>query len=162
MATQKLQVSRALRVIPSDYCNIPFPNEKWFGALDGVSVDIIEDLDAQFISNPTVQVGDIFYSEENGVGYTVSEIVSEVELRLNYDGLDTTLAGLGVYTIYSGDMNQGCVLYIGTSIDGDITTVVTAGSDTVQFVNLPKGSFVPVQVVAVTTITDTTDIVALW
>jgi len=160
MPTQKLQVSRALKVIPSDYCNIPFPNEKWNGNIEGVSVDIIEDVGAQFLSNPTVQIGDILYSEQNGVAYTVTEIVSEVELRVNYDDLNPTLAG--AYTIYAGDMNQGCVLYIGTSIANDITTVITAGGDTVQLKNLPQGSFCPIQVLAVTTSTDTTDIVALW
>jgi len=59
-----------------------------------------------------------------------------------------------------GSGNNGCVLYIGG--DGDVK-VTTAGGDTVTFVGLTAGSFVPVQVVRVwSTGTNATDIIALW
>lgn len=59
-----------------------------------------------------------------------------------------------------GSGNNGCVLYIGG--DGDLK-VTTSGGDTVTFVGLTAGSFVPVQVVRVwATGTNATDIVALW
>jgi hypothetical protein len=59
-----------------------------------------------------------------------------------------------------GSGNNGCVLYIGG--DGDVK-VTTAGGDTVTFVGLIAGSFVPVQVLRVwSTDTTATSIVALW
>lgn len=59
-----------------------------------------------------------------------------------------------------GSGNNGCVLYIGG--DGDLK-VTTAGGDTVTFVGLTAGSFVPVQVLRVwVTGTTATDILALW
>lgn len=59
-----------------------------------------------------------------------------------------------------GSGNNGCVLYIGG--DGDVR-VTTAGGDTVTFVGLTAGSFVPVQVLRVwVTGTTATDILALW
>ncbi len=59
-----------------------------------------------------------------------------------------------------GAGNNGCVLYVGGA--GDIK-VTTAGGDTVVFVGLLAGMFVPVQVLRVwATDTTATDIVALW
>lgn len=59
-----------------------------------------------------------------------------------------------------GSGNNGCVLYVGG--DGDVR-VTTAGGDTVTFVGLTAGSFVPVQVLRVwVTGTTATDILALW
>jgi len=59
-----------------------------------------------------------------------------------------------------GTGNNGCVLYVGG--DGDVR-VTTAGGDTVTFVGLSAGTFVPVQVIRVwATGTNATDIVALW
>ena len=59
-----------------------------------------------------------------------------------------------------GTGNNGCVLYVG--VGGDVK-VTTAGGDTVVFVGLLAGMFVPVQVLKVwNTDTTATDIVALW
>jgi hypothetical protein len=59
-----------------------------------------------------------------------------------------------------GTGNNGCVLYVG--VGGDVK-VTTAGGDTVVFVGLLAGMFVPVQVLKVwVTDTTATDIVALW
>jgi hypothetical protein len=59
-----------------------------------------------------------------------------------------------------GTGNNGCVLYVGVA--GDVK-VTTAGGDTVVFVGLLAGMFVPVQVLKVwATDTTATDIVALW
>ncbi len=59
-----------------------------------------------------------------------------------------------------GTGNNGCVLYVGGA--GDIK-VTTAGGDTVVFVGLLAGMFVPVQVLRVwATDTTATNIVALW
>ena len=59
-----------------------------------------------------------------------------------------------------GTGNNGCVLYVG---EGGDVKVTTAGGDTVGFVGLLAGMFVPVQVLKVwNTDTTATDIVALW
>lgn len=53
-----------------------------------------------------------------------------------------------------------CVLYVGTG--GDVR-VLTDGGDDVTLVNIPNGSFLPLQVVRVfSTGTSASDIVALW
>ena len=60
----------------------------------------------------------------------------------------------------SGGVNDGCVLYVG--IGGDLT-VITTGQDTVTFVNIQDGTFIPVQVLRVlSTGTTALNIVALW
>jgi hypothetical protein len=60
----------------------------------------------------------------------------------------------------SGGVNDGCVLYVGTT--GDLT-VITTGQDEVTFANVQGGSFIPVQVVRVlSTGTTASNIVALW
>lgn len=60
----------------------------------------------------------------------------------------------------SGGVNDGCVLYVGTT--GDLK-VMTTGQDEVTFVNVQGGSFIPVQVLRVfSTGTTALNIVALW
>lgn len=60
----------------------------------------------------------------------------------------------------SGGVNDGCVLYVGTT--GDLK-VMTTGEDEVTFVNIQGGSFIPVQVLRVfSTGTTALNIVALW
>lgn len=60
-------------------------------------------------------------------------------------------------------VNNGCTLYVGGL--GDVR-VLTAGGDTVEFTNVPAGTFIPVQVVRVYasghTGTPATNLVALW
>ena len=56
--------------------------------------------------------------------------------------------------------NFGCCLYVGTA--GDIR-VLTVGGDTVTFVGINTGAFIPVQVKRVyTTGTTASNILALW
>lgn len=59
-----------------------------------------------------------------------------------------------------GSGNRGCLLYVGTT--GDLK-VITSGGDTVTFVGIPGGQFLPLSVIRVFS-TDTTadNIIALW
>lgn len=60
----------------------------------------------------------------------------------------------------TGGTNNGCVLYVGG--DGNLR-VTTIGGDTVTFVGVLAGTFLPVQVLRVlSTGTTATNIVALW
>ena len=57
-------------------------------------------------------------------------------------------------------INWPCVLYIGT---GGSVKVLTEANDEITFVNIPNGTFLPVQVVRVfATGTEASNIVALW
>ena len=59
-----------------------------------------------------------------------------------------------------GDINWPCVLYVGV---GGNLRVMTAGGDDVVFVNVPSGSFLPVQVIIVyESDTLAEEILALW
>jgi len=59
-----------------------------------------------------------------------------------------------------GIENSGNVLYVGT---GGTLKVRTVGGDDVTFVNVPNGTFIPVQVVRVfATGTGASNILALW
>jgi hypothetical protein len=63
-------------------------------------------------------------------------------------------------SINGGTSNNGCVLYVGGA--GDLT-VDTVGGDTVTFVGVAAGSFIPVNVKRVyASGTSATSIVALW
>lgn len=60
----------------------------------------------------------------------------------------------------SNGENNGCVLYVGT---GGILRVLTAGGSDITLLNVPNGTFIPIQVLKVFSSTTTAnDIVALW
>ena len=55
---------------------------------------------------------------------------------------------------------EGCVLYIGI---GGTLRVLTAGGDDITLINVPNGTFLPIQVIRVfASTTSATNIVALW
>lgn len=157
MATQKLQVGRALKVIQSDYANIPFPAVTISSTITALSGFTLTDSTANFIALG-VQAGDIVYSYDSNYAATVESVQSATTLVLN---LTTGFLLEGYdYTIYNGQNNNGCVLYIGGAGDIVITTV---GGDEVKFTALLAGQFVPVQTIRLSSDgTTATDILALW
>lgn len=165
MPNLKLQVSRALNVIPSDATNIPMPNVITYGVVTSTSASILIDSTKNFSSsgvNPlNVQVGDIVYDITANQAAMVTNVDSATQLTLNA-AIFMTISDN--YTLYSGTNITGtvepCVLYVGTGGDMDI---VTAGGDLVYLVGVPSGSFLPIQVIRVGTSTTTAqNIVALW
>lgn len=52
-----------------------------------------------------------------------------------------------------------CVLYVGT---GGTLHILTAEEDDVTLVNVPDGTFIPIQVIRVFTDSTANDILALW
>ena len=52
-----------------------------------------------------------------------------------------------------------CVLYVGT---GGVLDIRTASGDDVSLINVPDGTFIPIQVIRVFTTSTASDIVALW
>lgn len=156
MATQKLQVGRALKVIPTNYANIPFPAVTISSTITSISGVTITDTSANFYELG-VKAGDIFYDYAAFTASTVVSVQSADTLVLNYAAF--VLSGQE-YIIFNGENNNGCVLYIGGA--GDIA-VTTIGGDEVIFNALLAGQFVPVQTLKVSqTGTIATDILALW
>lgn len=162
MSATIIQAHRALRVLPSDNADIPFPAVAQIGINTTiVAVNNLQDSNATFITN-NVRTGDIVYNTTDGTAATVVSVASNTSLFMNADIFTATAKN---YVIYQASAqttigNQGCVLYIGGS--GNVT-MTTNGTDTVTLVGLNGGQFVPVQVVKVfATGTTATNIIALW
>lgn len=157
MAYQKLQVERALEVIPSDTINIPNVS----GATVSGTTSQAAPGATQLVDNTkdftAIQglVGSIVYLT-GGVA-TVVSVTNASTLVLSAAVADT--GSTEAYTIYA-DANQGCVLYTGA---GGNIKVLTAGNDEVTFTGTAAGAFIPVQVKRVfATPTPPTGIIALW
>ena len=163
MPNLKLQVSRALKVIPSVNTNIPMPNVIVTSIATTTTANKLVDSTKNFTSlgtNPlNIQVGDIVYNTTSSLAATVTNVDSATVLSLNANIMTATNA----YTLYSGTNTTGsvepCVLYVG--VGGDLN-VTTAGGDVVNFVGVSAGSFLPVQVIRVNSVVTATDIIALW
>ena len=163
MPNLKLQVSRALRVIPSAYTNIPMPNVIVTSLATATTTSKLVDSTKNFSSvgtNPlNVQVGDTVYNNTLSSAATVTNVDSATQLSLNSNIMLST----NTYTLYSGTNTAGsvepCVLYVGV---GGTLNVTTAGGDVVNLVGIASGTFLPVQVIRVNSVVTATDIIALW
>jgi len=157
MPNLKLQVSRALHVTPSDDTNIPMPSLILQGTASSSSPFKLIDNTVDFIALG-VQVGDTVYA--NALGAMVTNVDSATVLSLN---LDIISGGGDAYELYSGTNMSGTiepsVLYVG--VGGDVS-VITAGGDNVTFAGVQSGSFLPVHVIRVLTLTTASKIIALW
>ena len=156
MSTQKLQVGRALSVIPSDDCNVPFPALTVLGINDSVSTNQLVDSTANFDSLG-IQAGDIVYNTASNLAATVVRVVSVDTIDLNADAFPSSGDN---YRIYKGGNNDGCVLYIGSA--GDVT-IETVGGDEVQLGGVSGGQFIPIHANTVLySGTSAGNIIALW
>ena len=155
MATPKIQVGRALAVIPSNYAEIPFPAPAASGVNSSAVANQLVDSAATFVTDG-VQAGCVVYNTVDLTAATVIKVISETVVELNDD---IFLATGKAYTVYQKGNNNGCVLYVGTAGALD---VVTAGGDTVTFAAVLAGQFLPVQVIQVLDSSSASNIVALW
>jgi len=163
MPNLKLQVSRALNVIPSANTNIPMPSVIVTSLATATTANKLVDSTKNFSSvgvNPlNVQVGDTVYNNTLSSAAMVTNVDSATQLSLNSNIMLST----NTYTLYSGTNIPGsiepCVLYVGTGGDLNVTT---AGGDVVDFVGIASGTFLPVQVIRVNSVVTATDIIALW
>ena len=148
MPTPKLNPSRSIAVIPSDYCNIPNPalfNIEHAATHIGVGSFSFEGIDTAKVS---IKTGDIVYSGVDGIGATITSVVvfSPTRINFRYNNPVAFTEGTTVQ-IYTGeDDSTGCVLYVGSGGDMSITT---EGGDDVVLISVPTGSFVPVQVLKI-------------
>lgn len=156
MATQKLQVGRAISVIPSNNCDVPFPALTTSGQNTAFSGSQFSDGTKDFQAL-NVQAGDIVYNTDSSASATVIRLVNSFTIELN----STIFTGTNEdYQIYKGGGNDGCVLYVGVS--GDLR-VTTAGGDVVSLVGISGGQFIPIHITKVWfSGTSAGNIVALW
>jgi hypothetical protein len=144
MAYQRLQVTRALPVhATTTGINIPDPDFAGISgtnATSGTSKLTVAAADT-FTAN-TVQTGFIVENVSTGAYARVTAIDSGTQLSLS--GNIFTTAG-DTYQIYS-QSTRGCILYCGGA--GDIK-LVTAAGDTVEYIGLQAGQFLPIQVVRI-------------
>jgi hypothetical protein len=161
MAYQKLQVSSAVAVIPSDYINIPNVAASFTSQTTGSYATGLEDTNANFTDPANqVQIGDIVYETTSLsiIGRVIS-IDSATELSLDDgNGTTVTIGATRNYAIYKNSSN-GCVLYVGVA--GDVKVEMANGT-IVTFTAAANG-YHPIQVKKVfATDTAATNIVALW
>ncbi len=162
MSQPIIQGHRALKVIPSDNCDVPFPAATEAGTTTSApGPNALADSSGLFITNG-VKPGDVVYNITDNTAATVVQVQSETVLLLN---ANITAAIGKAYIVYQASPentlgNQGCVLYIGGAGNVNLSTT---GNDIVTFVGLNAGQFVPVQALKVAaTGTTATDIIALW
>ena len=183
MAYQKLQPTRGIGVVPNDTYNIFSPSSSVVssGVSTSATTDSLTDANADFIS-AGVQVGDVVYRERynyssgknrnalgtvtavdaNGTQLTVSAVADN-----DVSGTPTSFSmPSGIkYRIFrpSENVNNGCILYIGSIGAGGLLRVVTAAGDDLMLTGVVQGSYTPVQVVKVLEDgTNCSNITALW
>jgi hypothetical protein len=156
MSVFKTTFSRALKVIPSNDANIPYPNLIREGLTTDTEVNKLIDSDGEFITN-NVQPGDIVYNISTSSAATVIRVISQGSLELNAD----IISEGDVYALYNASSqtsngNPGCFLYIN---ELDSYEVVTIGGDIIMFDGVNAGTFLPVQVIK---LISGKDCIALW
>lgn len=156
MSSQKLQVARSIRVIPSDNAVIPFPGSVESGTNTSAAAENkLIDSTATFVTKG-IQLGYIVYNTTDQTAATVTNVDSETALSLNANIFSSTSKD---YDVYVPPTDDGPVLYVG---GGGNLHVVTEGGDDVTFAAVPTGSFFPVHVSKVRGDTTATLINALW
>jgi hypothetical protein len=121
MSNVKLAPTRILKVIPSDYCDIPYPtvafqdsNAESRAGADGIIQNGNDPFQVQNSSGDWVNVvnpGDVIYFYEDNLAATVTEVLSPSDIRIN-----AAILTEGEYynlVIYQNSLfpNQGCQLY---------------------------------------------------
>lgn len=141
MSNVKLAPTRILRVIPSDFCDIPYPTVAF--ADQNSNTEAISDISLEnTIDNPfqvqnssgdwvnIVNPGDVIYFEGVNLAATIAEVLSPSVIVLNEPILNT--GDSYYYTIYQNSLfpNQGCQLFIPGAFDDVYSIRITsAGQD---------------------------------
>ena len=141
MATPKLQVGRALTVIPSAFCDIPYPFVSVDSTVSTVSGGNTRITDPATDVKTYVKTGDIVYFPDENEAFTVESIYSSDTFVLN----STTTATSGShYIVYQGGQHNGCVVHVS---DACVIGFVTIGGDSITM-NVQPG-FLPIQMMSV-------------
>lgn len=153
--------TRALRVFPSEFADIPYPTIITSGTNTSAVSNQLVDSSAEFITN-NVKTGDIVYNTSLGYAATVVSVVSETVLILNTDAFSAAPLNYTIYQASSqtGLGNKGCVLFFTVGFDSTATiSVQTIGGDYIVSDKIQGGIF-PVQVKRV--IESDVVVFALW
>jgi hypothetical protein len=141
MSNVKLAPTRILKVIPSDYCDIPYPTIA-FADQSNSNTTAISDISLQNNDSPfqvqnssgdwvnIVNPGDVIYFEGANLAATIAEVLSPSVIVLNEPMLVS--GDTYTYTIYQNSLfpNQGCQLFIPGKVDAFYTIRITsAGQD---------------------------------
>jgi hypothetical protein len=153
----QLTFSRALRIYPTDNCNIPFPNRIFSNSAYSVGSNSIFDPGLNFIELG-IQIGDTIFNAD----YNTYSIITSVEENYLYFA-DNIFFGSGeTYDIYQG-VNQGCYVIPTADNSGVLNlSVITVGGDNVMFFGLTPGIPLPVKILRVDTNSSVGDIIAFW
>jgi len=163
MSNVKLAPTRILKVIPSDYCDIPYPTVA-FSDQDS-NTTAISDISLQNISGPfqvqnssgdwvnIVNPGDVIYFDGVNLAATIAEVLSPSVIVLNANILNQ--GDQYSYTIYQNSLfpNQGCQLYFSDSLVTPNIRFTSAGQDSAPGTNngyvFPKvkAQVLPLQIV---------------
>ena len=160
MPYQRLQVSRALKVHATT-TGIDIPDPDFAGITGANATSTTNKLTvaaADTFTASTVQTGFIVENVTNGTYARVTAIDSGTQLSLSGDIFST--AG-DTFQIYS-QSTRGCILYIGGT--GDLK-VITAAGDEVTYKEVQKGTFLPIQVIRIVTLSGSglaSDFIAHW
>lgn len=156
MSAFTLVYTRAAQVYPNDNVNIPFPNPVQDGTATSVGAYLLIDSTVDFVALG-IKNGDTVFNASTQL-YAIVAAVTPTELTLSLDIFLTT----DDYVIYQG-VNNGCYIYIPTSLPGEILQVETIGGDNVYIFDPPAG-VLPLQVKKVLTSTTYTGgrILAMW
>lgn len=162
MSVFKSQFSRAIDAYKSDDAIIPNPA---LFVRSSVNTDKdafrLIDNNAEFISFSKVYQGDVVYNNSTQQSATVEQVESEVSLILNANIFPDADVPYSIYNMspQANIGNTGCYLYIG--VVGDVN-VVTIGGDIVNFLSVPSGTTLPIQVRQLLASTTATSVLALW
>ena len=160
MATQTLAAAtRAFPVsIYSDDVPIPYPSTPMVGVVTGFGADRLTAAESNFSS---LKAGDIIYNTSGGVADIVVGVNTSTQILLaGYSGGGFAIGDS--FSIYPGNRNEGCTLYVCGAGDVEVETV---GGDIVTFLGVAgahEPQLIPVQVLKVRAATSATFIIALW
>ena len=167
MAYQKLQVSSASIVIPSNTVNIPTPDGPTIEtAVDttGPNNEVLMD-DTTFTDDPLLKRGATIINTTDLTIGTIEKIVGPgvVEVGAAFYGSLAAGKGIAIYPLPNFNAQQGCIIYVGDTSGGGDVHVLTCGGTEVVYKNVPQGSFLPVQVLRVnTSLTTAQSLIANW
>ena len=152
MAYQRLQVSNAIQVIPSDTVPIPNPATLVLSGSGAANVaGVLTQAGAKF-TEAGIQKNAIVYAQTSGNAYTVVSVDSDTQLTVT-----PSVAGAPIeaYAIYNAP-TLGATLYVGgignVSVEMAANKDVNAsipGQNPISFSNVPQGSFMPTLVTRV-------------
>ena len=162
MAYQKLQVSTAIRVIPSDNVNIPNPSSPNVeGAIQAKGPNDEIQFTEDILEGTEFKRGAIIINTTTGVIGTIEAVIAPGVAAVDTNFYNGSNNGNAI--IIYADENEGCIIYIGNTANGANIHVETASGQEVVYENVPQGSFLPVQVVRVNAgLTTVEDLIANW